>query len=183
MFSRKKRLFGRTKMVWKLLPVGLMIVALVFSVQTANAQWELRERLLVRGAGRTAAGRVERTVELSPRAESSSASSAPSAGTAVDPDSMDKRTAKSNAQTQPNNRMTPANGQMAQSNNQTYQSFSAEPAPVYSERTGRDLFVSGLWRVQRVRGFSRRITADITDNGNQSWRRWDNAGNHGFPGY
>ena len=46
--------------------------------------------------------------------------------------------------------MTPANGQVAQSNNQTYQSFSAEPAPVYPSSAGGNVCVSGLRRVQRL---------------------------------
>ena len=73
-------------MLCKFLPVGLMIVGLGFSVQTANAQWGYGSGCSSEGAGWTAAGRVERTFELSPGAESGSASSAASAGTAIDAD-------------------------------------------------------------------------------------------------
>ena len=107
---------------------------------------------------------MERTIELSARAKS---------GCAAAPPPPAPQSTQFNGQ---------PNGQMAQSNNQTYQSFSAEPAPVYSAPP------AATYSYPAYGGYGGFSGAPYNNGyygygNNQSWRRWDNAGNHGFPGY
>jgi hypothetical protein len=151
-------------MMSKLLPIGLMVVAVGFSVQTANAQWSY-------GSGCSSGAPTG-----PPPAGWNGPSSyqpGPNQAAPAPPPPPAPQSTQFNGQ---------SNGQMAQSNNQTYQSFSAEPAPVYSSPP------AATYSYPAYGGYGG-FYGSPYNNGyygygnNQSWRRWDNAGNHGFPNY
>ncbi len=150
-------------MMSKLLPVGLMVVALGFSVQTANAQ------------GNYGSGCSSGAPAGPPPAGWNGPSSyhpGPNQAPPAPPPPPAPQSTQFNGQ---------PNGQMAQSNNQTYQSFSAEPAPVFSGAP------AATYSYPAYGGYGGFYGSPYNNGyygyGNQSWRRWDNAGNHGFPGY
>jgi hypothetical protein len=167
-------------MVSKLLPVGLMIGGLVFSVQTANAQGGY-------GSGCSSGA----PVGPPPAGWNGPSSYQPGpnqAAPAPPPPPMRPSTqfngqtnGQFNAQAQPNNGITPANGQMAQSNNQAYQSFSAEPAPVYPSAPAPTYSYPAFGGYNGY--YANPYNGGFYGYGNGSWRRWDNAGDHGIPSY
>jgi hypothetical protein len=157
----------------KLLPVGLAICGLIFSVQTANAQWGYY------GSGCSSAAPVgpppanwhgPSSYQPGPRQAAPAPPPPPRQSTQFN----GQRKGQINAQAQPNNQMRPANGQMAQSNNQAYQSFSAEPAPVYSAP-------AATYSYPAYGGYGYYGTPYYGGGyGYGGWRQFDNAEDHGI---